>query len=99
MLKFLAVESFLIYWTGVLKPVKCSLIKLGNIHMVKYYYENVLSNQNLTATINITWVTDITTLRVFRDQKAYVFLCIDIHTNYIVASLIRTQVITSQRIF
>jgi hypothetical protein len=50
--------------------------------MVKYYYENLLSNQNLTATTNIAWVADITTLRLFRDQKAYVFLCIDIHTNY-----------------
>lgn len=56
--------------------------------MVKYYYENLLSNQNLTAKTNIAWVADITTLRLFRDQKAYVFLCIEIHTNYIVASLI-----------
>ena len=61
--------------------------------MVKYYYENVLSNQNLTATTNITWVIDITTLRLFRGQKAYVFLCIDIHPNYVLASLISTRVI------
>lgn len=66
--------------------------------MVKYYYENVLSNQNLTATTNITWVEDITTLRLFRGQKAYVFLCIDIHTNYVLASLISTRIITSQSI-
>ena len=52
----------------------------------------MLSNQNLTAT------TDITTLRLFRGQKAYVFLCIDIHTNYVLASLISTWIITSQSI-
>ena len=61
--------------------------------MVKYYYEYVLSNQNLTATTNITWVIDITTLSLFRGQKAYVFLCIDIHPNYVLASLISTRVI------
>ena len=66
--------------------------------MVKYYYENVLFNQNLTATTNITWVADITTLRLFRGQKAYVFLCIDIYTNYVLASLISTRIITSQSI-
>lgn len=66
--------------------------------MVKYYYENLLSNQNLTATTNIAWVADITTLRLFRDQKAYIFLCIDIHTNYIVAALISKQPITAQSI-
>lgn len=66
--------------------------------MIKYYYENLLSNQNLTATTNIAWVADITTLRLFRDQKAYVFLCIDIHTNYIVAALISKQPITAQSI-
>lgn len=66
--------------------------------MVKYYYENVLSNQNLTATTNVTWTADITTLKLFRNQKAYVFICIDIHTNYILASLISSQVITSRSI-
>ena len=27
---------------------------------MKYYYENLLSNQNITATNNIIWVGDIT---------------------------------------
>ena len=27
--------------------------------MVKYYYENLLSNQNVTAMTNIAWVADI----------------------------------------
>ena len=48
---------------------------------MKYYYENLLANQNVTAKTNIAWVADITTLKLIRDQKAYVFLCIDIHTN------------------
>ena len=58
----------------------------------------MLSNQNLTATTNVKWATDITTLKLFRDQKAYVFICIDIHINYILASLISSKVITSQSI-
>jgi len=66
--------------------------------MVKYYYENLLSNQNLIATTNIAWVADITTLMLFRDQKAYVLLCIDIYTNYIVVALISKQPITAQSI-
>lgn len=57
--------------------------------MVKYYYENLLSNQNVIATTNIAWASDIKTLSLFRGQKAFGFLCIDIHTNYIVASLIK----------
>ena len=36
--------------------------------MIKYYYENLLSNQNVTATTNITWATDITTLRLFKEN-------------------------------
>ena len=66
--------------------------------MVKYYYENLLSNQNVTAKTNVTWVADITTLKLCRNQTAYVFLCIDIHTNYIVAYLISKKTITSQSI-
>jgi hypothetical protein len=66
--------------------------------MVKYYCENLLSNQNVTATTNVAWAANITTLRLFRSQKAFVFLCIDIHTNYIVASLISKQTITTQSI-
>lgn len=46
--------------------------------MIKYYYENLLSNQNLTAKTNVVWAADITVLNLFRDKKAYVFLCIDI---------------------
>jgi hypothetical protein len=38
----------------------------------KYYYENVLGNQNITAKTNVAWAADITTLELFRSQKAYV---------------------------
>ena len=64
--------------------------------MAKYYYENILSNQNITAKTNIAWVADITTLKLFRDQKAYVFLCIDIHTNIIIGHVISKQPITNR---
>jgi integrase/recombinase XerD len=62
----------------------------------KYYYENVLGNQNITAKTNVAWAADITTLELFRNQKAYVFLCIDIHSNLIIAHTISKQPITSQ---
>jgi transposase InsO family protein len=64
----------------------------------KYYYENVLCNQNKTAKPNVVWVADITMLKLFRNQKAYVFLCIDIHTNIIVASNISKKTITTHQI-
>ena len=66
--------------------------------MNKYYYENVLSNQNVTAKTNVAWVADITTLELLRGLKIYVFLCIDIHTNYIVSAIISNRAITSQKI-
>jgi len=64
--------------------------------MVKYYYENILFNQNKTAKPNITWVADITTLDTIKNY--YVFLCIDVHTNYIVTSLIKSTPIESSAI-
>ena len=67
-------------------------------YLSKYYYENLLYNQNKTAKPNAVWVADITTLRLFRDQKAHVFLCIDIHTNIIVASTISKKTITAHQI-
>jgi transposase InsO family protein len=65
---------------------------------MKYYYENLLANQNVTAKTNIAWVADITTLKLIKDRKVYVFLCIDIHTNCIVSTIISSSVITSQKI-
>lgn len=65
---------------------------------MKYYYENLLTNQNITAKTNVAWVTDTTTLELIRDKKAYVVICIDIHTNYVVSAIISSSVITSQKI-
>lgn len=64
----------------------------------KFYYENHLFNQNQTAKPNVVWAADITTLKLFTNQKAYVFLCIDIHTNIIVASTISKTTITTDQI-
>ena len=65
---------------------------------MKYYQENLLANQNVTAKTNIAWVADITTLKLIKDRKVCVFLCIDIHTNCIVCTIISSSVITSQKI-
>lgn len=64
--------------------------------MGKYYYENILRNQNKTAKPNISWVADITALDL--KKKYYVFLCIDIHTNFIVAYFIKSSPIQSSEI-
>lgn len=61
---------------------------------MKFYYENILASQNITAKPNIAWVSDITTLDL-EFKKFFVYLCIDIHTNRIVASLVRSDVIRS----
>ena len=55
--------------------------------MKKYYYENKLASQNMTAKPNIVWVADITTLKV-KDKKLFIFLCVDAHTNKIIASTV-----------
>jgi hypothetical protein len=65
--------------------------------MVKYYYENVLASQNITAKPNLVWVADITTLRIL-DKSFYTFLCTDIHTSRVVAHLIRSTSIDSKTI-
>lgn len=52
--------------------------------MVKYYYNNELNNQNITAKPNVAWAADITTVEVEDSIKLHVFLIIDIHTNTII---------------
>jgi len=64
----------------------------------KFYYENILANQNETAKNNVAWVADFTTLELSRDQKIYVFLCIDIHTNLVIANTISKKVITASTV-
>ena len=64
--------------------------------MTKYYYQNILQSQNVTAKPDIVWVADITTLETVKNY--HVFLCIDAHTNCIVAHLIKPSVIDSSSI-
>ena len=64
----------------------------------KYYYENILSNQNETAKSNVAWAGDITELKLDRGKKAYIFLCVDIHTNIIISSVISKKPIDVQKI-
>ena len=64
----------------------------------KFYYENQLANQNFTAKPNIVWVADITEIELNFNKKLYIFLCIDIHTNVIVAHCISRKVITATSI-
>jgi hypothetical protein len=65
--------------------------------LVKYYYENALASQNITAKPNTVWVADITTLKIL-DKSFHTFLCIDIHTNFVVAHLIKATTIDSKAI-
>ena len=66
--------------------------------MRKYYYENVLSNENITAKTNIAWVADITEIELDKQKKLQVFLCLDIHSNNVIASSISRKTITSNAI-
>ena len=63
--------------------------------MIKFYYENKLSNQNKTAKVNVVWVADITTIDLAENKKLHIFLCIDIHTNTIVAQHTSKRTINS----
>lgn len=38
----------------------------------KFYYQNLLFNQNVTAKPNIVWSEDITSLELNHNQKLYV---------------------------
>ena len=40
--------------------------------MKKYYYENVLANENITAKTNVAWVGDITNIELDQHKKLYV---------------------------
>ena len=63
--------------------------------MGKYYYENLLANQNITAKSNIAWVADITEIGLDKQKKLYIFLCVDIHSNNIITFV--TQRFTETR--
>lgn len=62
--------------------------------MVEYYYENVLVNEKITAKTNVAWVADITEIELDQNKKLHVFLCVDVHSNIIIANTISRSVIT-----
>lgn len=66
--------------------------------MKKSYYENGLANENVTAKTNIAWVADITEIELYQHKKFYVFLCVDINSNVIIANSISRKTITSSAI-
>ena len=70
-----------------------TLIK-HNICFKKYYYENALTNENITAKTNITWVVNITEIELDQQKKLYMFLCVDVHSNIVIADIINRKPIT-----
>ena len=66
--------------------------------MERFYYENKLSNQNITAKPNIAWAADITEFKLVGNKKLYVFLCLDIHTNSIIAHTVGKKMPASSAI-
>ena len=66
--------------------------------MGKYYYENVLANENITAKTNVAWVADITENELDQQKKLYVFLCVDVHSNIVIANTISRSIVTSHAI-
>ena len=65
---------------------------------MKFYYENMLANQNFTAKNNIVWACDITEIELNQNKKFFIFLCIDIHTNVIIGCTSSQSTIKSQAI-
>jgi len=63
--------------------------------MAKYYYENILAQQNYLAKPNVAWAADFTSFELSNGRKIYVFICIDIFTNKVIVSLFRTKQFTS----
>jgi hypothetical protein len=53
---------------------------------MKFYYENALSSQNVTAKTNVVWVTDVMEIELNQQKKLYMFLCLDVHTNKFILS-------------
>jgi len=39
---------------------------------MKFYYENILVNQNKTAKTNVAWVADITEIELNQNKKLYI---------------------------
>lgn len=61
------------------------------------YYENILANHNYVAKPDSVWVADITNFDL-GNKKIYVFFCIDIFSNRILATVFKVKPITSSEI-
>jgi len=66
--------------------------------MIKYYYKNKLSNQNVTTKPNIVWAADCTSLDLGILLKINLFLCLDISTNLIIAYKFSKKIIKSRQV-
>ena len=64
----------------------------------RYFYQNILANQNVTAKNNVVWVADITAIKLNTDKKLFIFICIDIHTNLIISYAVSTKVFKARSI-
>lgn len=69
----------------------------------QFYYENILAGQNVTIRPNVAWVADITTMVLegytpsLPVKKLHIFLCIDVHTNVVVAYKLSTETFTAKQ--
>ena len=66
--------------------------------MPKFYYDNLLANQNITARSNLVWVVDFTKIELNNDKQIHIFLYIDIHTNIIITYCSSINVIKSSTV-
>lgn len=62
---------------------------------MKFYYSNLVGNQNETAKSDIVCVADITKIELDQQKKIYLFLRIDMHTNRIIPQTNSQKLITS----
>ena len=65
---------------------------------MRYYYQNILSNENHVAQPNLVWAADITSFKLDKSKKIYCFFCIDIFSNRVVAAIFRTRTINTSSI-
>lgn len=65
---------------------------------MKYYYSNLVANQNFTAKSNTVWVADITEIKLDKTKKFYVFLVIDIYSNKVIEQASSQKTIRAQAI-
>ena len=66
--------------------------------MIKYYYANKLASQNFTAKPNLVWVADCTSLNLGIFPKINLFICIDIHTNTVIATKMSKKVVQAKQV-